>query len=406
MMLLFHKNSSEGHGQRRPRFLRFSRIAVFVLVAVLLIFLLGCARERAGEGVRQKPRPQQQTQLSEGRPETADVQKEFTRHLVAFVGGDILPFQIRGCDTCQFLQYSPNGRYLAYIKGGDIWLYDQQTKRSRNLTRTPQVREYDPVWSPDGRRIAFLAGPTSDDDSIGGVVPAVINLDGTNRQQLTENFGSYRSVTWSPDGKRIAYAHPEEIGDTGVVISELDAANRVREGAGSVLCPGEFGLEGVFFISASWSPCRPEEVAVFFTECRDGPTREEILSGRPRKIRQGYAILDLAQKKTRVVYEFRAPFLYGEPAIWHPSGDYLLLRFEPTPTVPPFESRIVDRYGREIVTVPGFVRAVWSPDGKQFAYIDDYDSHKVHIAAFPPPGGKNTVIKTIYYDDTVELIAW
>ncbi|MEW6448951.1 MAG: hypothetical protein AB1426_12880, partial [Bacillota bacterium] len=151
MMLLFHRKSSKGHGQRRPRFLKFSRIAVFVLMAVLLIFLLGCARERAGEGVRQKPRPQQQTQLSEGRPEAADVQKEFTRPLVAFVGGDILPFQIRGCDTCQFLQYSPNGRYLAYIKGGDIWLYDQQTKQSRNLTRTPRARESRPVWSPDGR---------------------------------------------------------------------------------------------------------------------------------------------------------------------------------------------------------------------------------------------------------------
>ncbi|MEW6447968.1 MAG: DPP IV N-terminal domain-containing protein [Bacillota bacterium] len=51
-------------------------------------------------------------------------------------------------------------------------------------------------------------------------------------------------------------------------------------------------------------------------------------------------------------------------------------------------------------------RPVWSPDGKQFAYIDNYDSHKVHIAAFPPPGGKNTVVKTIYYDEPVELIAW
>lgn len=405
MMLLLTKMLHIVAGKRQSQIF-VSRIAVFMLLAALLTFLPGCTKERVAENIRQKPRPQPPTQLSEGRPEAADVQKEYTRHLAAFVGGDILPFQVRGCDTCQFLQYSPNGRFLAYIKGGDIWLYDQQTKRSRNLTRTPQVRESHPVWSPDGRRIAFLAGPTSDDDSIGGVVPVVINFDGTNRQQLTENFGSYRSVTWSPDGKRVAYALPVDERETGVVILELDAANRVPEAGYRLLRPGEFGLEWVFFISASWSPRRPEEVAVFFTECRDEPTREEILSGRPRKIRQGYAILDIAQKKARVVYEFRAPFLYGEPAIWHPSGDYLLLRFEPTPTVPPFESRIVDRYGREIVTVPGFVRAVWSPDGKQFAYIDDYDSHKVHIAAFPPPGGKNTVVKTIYYHDFVELIAW
>ena len=67
----------------------------------------------------------------------------------------------------------------------------------RNLTRTPDANEWGPVWSPDGRRIAY--------SSDAGGVPEiyVMDADGSNARRLSDGWGEY--PTWSPDGTRIAY---------------------------------------------------------------------------------------------------------------------------------------------------------------------------------------------------------
>ena len=53
----------------------------------------------------------------------------------------------------------------------------------------------DAVWSPDGARIALIAD--------GEVV--VVDADGANRRQLTNNGFGNRSPAWSPDGGHIAF---------------------------------------------------------------------------------------------------------------------------------------------------------------------------------------------------------
>ena len=55
-----------------------------------------------------------------------------------------------------------------------------------------------PVWSPDGRRIAF----TSDRDGRSEVY--VMNADGSGVTRLTHNDAVDSSPAWSPDGRRIA----------------------------------------------------------------------------------------------------------------------------------------------------------------------------------------------------------
>lgn len=58
----------------------------------------------------------------------------------------------------------------------------------------------DPVWSPDGRRIAV-----SRDGSEAGVY--VVNVDGRGERRLTrERAGTMAEVTsWSPNGRMIAF---------------------------------------------------------------------------------------------------------------------------------------------------------------------------------------------------------
>ena len=50
-----------------------------------------------------------------------------------------------------------NGR-IAFARGGDIWTMNPDGSDQVNLTNTPSGTEYQPAWSADGTKIAFV-GP-------------------------------------------------------------------------------------------------------------------------------------------------------------------------------------------------------------------------------------------------------
>ena len=61
--------------------------------------------------------------------------------------------------------------------------------------------DYIPVWSPNGRRIAFLGGP------FGAREVWVMNADGSGKLKLSRReAGPDISVSWSPDSCTIAYS--------------------------------------------------------------------------------------------------------------------------------------------------------------------------------------------------------
>jgi serine/threonine-protein kinase len=118
--------------------------------------------------------------------------------------------------------FSPDGTRLAVdIATGsdtDIWVYDWARDASQRLTFEASL-EVKPVWSPDGRRIAFSS--TRGDKSS-------LNLhwqraDGTGQvQRLTESGNNQFAGSWHPSGKFLAFAEQNPQTGMDIMILPID----------------------------------------------------------------------------------------------------------------------------------------------------------------------------------------
>ena len=64
--------------------------------------------------------------------------------------------------------------------------------------------DYSPLWSPDGKKIAFYSCPKSrTQDNQCGI--SVMGADGTSVKRLTNIHNRFYFISWSPNGKKIAF---------------------------------------------------------------------------------------------------------------------------------------------------------------------------------------------------------
>ncbi|HRH45162.1 MAG TPA: PDZ domain-containing protein, partial [Pyrinomonadaceae bacterium] len=95
---------------------------------------------------------------------------------------------------------SANQTQIAFASAGKIWIVDKNGGTARRLTNTPND-ESDPIFSPDGKQIAFSRLNGSDWDIY------VISSDGKGEaRRVTMMPKNDYMVNWTPDGKSVIFA--------------------------------------------------------------------------------------------------------------------------------------------------------------------------------------------------------
>ena len=173
------------------------------------------------------------------------------RHLwsLAIMGGN--PRQLS--DEGWSASLSPDGSQIVFLKGAagaeagqEIWLMRADGSDQRKLMSFPQGGFGSPVWSPDGRWIAYVRskpGPCTEEDWI-----ELFNLEqGTKKVVLSDSHLSVWGLTWLPDGRLVyvVYEPPPSQNSSNFWVASLDlstgrfvgTAARITSGDGFVVKP-------------------------------------------------------------------------------------------------------------------------------------------------------------------------
>ena len=255
---------------------------------------------------------------------------------LALLGAEIRPVLAKAPTTAK-IAFSANRE-----GNRDIYLMNPDGSQQTNITND-RADDVAPVWSPTGEHILFASDRGH--KAWGTWDLYLMEPDGSNVRKVFDKSQIRTSPTWSPDGKRIAYSYGK-IGNNFLYIGTIDGKEEERVAIGG---------------TPAWSPDGTEIAFVV----KAGAKRWEI------------NILNVQTRKQKVFFPPKAGPTWLRSPAWSPRGDKLafawlhrvpLADFLETETI-----YTVNRDGTRLTQIVAegkspAVDPVWSPRGDELLY--------------------------------------
>jgi Tol biopolymer transport system component/tRNA A-37 threonylcarbamoyl transferase component Bud32 len=263
--------------------------------------------------------------------------------------------------------------YFLFLSGPK--LVDVKVGRTQQITHAPGL-EIDPAISPDGKMIAYAAGPE------GQMNLYIKQIAGGRTIALTESFpGNHRWPQWSPDGTRISFQSGEAI----YVVPALGGVPKRL-----VEPPSEGEIR-----TPSWSP---DGKQIAYTQGRNIYIHP-VDGGEPIKIAEAFEPYSLSWSHdgSKIAFVSGNPaFLFGKPTLGNiaPCSIYAISVEKGTP-VQLTDNRYLN------------VSPVWTPDGRNILFVTNQggsrDVYQLPLKASAVPEGSPIRMTTGLNASTISL---
>jgi len=123
--------------------------------------------------------------------------------LVITCRGDLPWAEPRWVDASKWIEsasLSPSGKRALFSARGEVFSVPAEKGDARNLTRSPGTAERTPLWSPDGKQVAWFSDASGEYRLMIGTQEGL----GAPREIRFERPTFFHTADWSPDGKYIA----------------------------------------------------------------------------------------------------------------------------------------------------------------------------------------------------------
>ncbi|UCC41280.1 MAG: PD40 domain-containing protein [Candidatus Aminicenantes bacterium] len=154
---------------------------------------------------------------------------------------EVRPRYVKGFRYIRNASISSSGKRAVFEFRGEIITVPAEKGDPRNLTNTPGAHERSPIWSPDGKKIAYFS------DESGEYELHVKPQDGKGKAKKFKLTGSgfYMNPLWSPDSKKITFA------DHSFAYYWIDLSTRAIKKYAS---EPYLGLSAMQVLQSVWSP--------------------------------------------------------------------------------------------------------------------------------------------------------